>query len=111
MVDDKSVDVQALVVGVSFCVLQQLEKELSGLLRPTTNRSSPSFSLSGTSDTAVVAAEWNTFLELSDILQESLSATEGHALDSKCRLAGVLEIRFYNLIIRLLIDYSILCLP
>lgn len=91
MVDDQSVDVQTLVVGVGLSVLQQLEQEVGGLLGPATDRCSPLLGLSGSADAAVVPTEWNALLVLGNVLQETLSTTEGHALDSKCRLAGVLQ--------------------
>lgn len=91
MVDDQSVNVQAFVVGVGFSVLQQLEKEVSRLLWPATNGGSPLFGLGSAADATVEATEWNAFLELRDVLQEALSAAEGHTFDGKRRLASVLQ--------------------
>lgn len=91
MIDDQSVDVQAFVVGVGFSVLQQLQEEVGGLLGPATNGGSPLFGLGSAADATVEATEGNAFLELSDVLQEALSAAEGHTFDGKRRLASVLQ--------------------
>ena len=91
VVDDESVDVQSLVVGIGFGVLQQLKEKVGGFLWPATDGSSPCLSLGSATNTAVETAEWNTFLSFSNVLQETLSATEGHAFNRKCCLACVLQ--------------------
>lgn len=91
MVNHQSVDVQSLVVSVGLGVLQQLKKEFGGLLWPATDGSSPCLSLGSAADTAVEAAEGNALLMLSNVLEETLSATKSHTFDSKCCLACVLQ--------------------
>jgi hypothetical protein len=96
VVDDQSVDVQTLVVSIGFGVLQQLEEKVGGFLWPTTDGSSPGLGLGSAANTAVEAAEGNALLLLGDVLQEALSATEGHAFDRKRCLACVLQKRKWS---------------
>lgn len=91
MIDNESVDIQAFVVSVGFGVLQQLEKKVGRLLGPATDRGSPLLGLSRSANATVVATEWNAFFKLGNVLQETLSATEGHSLNSKCCLTCVLQ--------------------
>lgn len=91
VIDDQSVNVQTLVVGIGFGVLQQLEKEVGGLLGPATDGCSPLASLGASANAAVETTEWNALFVFGNVLQETLSATKCHLLDSKCCLAGVLQ--------------------
>lgn len=93
VVDDQSVDVQTLVVSIGLGVLQQLEEKVGGFLWPATDGSSPCLGLGSAANTAVETAEGNALLLLGDVLQEALSATEGHAFDRKRCLACVLQKR------------------
>lgn len=92
MINDESVNVQALAVGICLGVLQQLEEKVGGLLWPATDRCSPLFGLSAAADATVEATEWNALLLIHDILQEALGATQWHLLDDVGGLAGVLQI-------------------
>lgn len=48
--------------------------------------------LSGTADSSVETSEWNDFLVLLNVVEESLGASEWHATESHGGLVGVLEV-------------------
>lgn len=91
VIDDKTVDIEAFVFGVRLSVLQQLQHEIGGFLRPTSLRGLPLFGLSATTDASVEATEGNALLLLNDVLQEALGTTKRHVLDGLCGLVRVLE--------------------
>lgn len=96
VVDDQSVDIQTLVFGVAFGVLQQLKQEVGGFLWPTSLSCSPLFGLSASADTTVEVTVWNTFLLVNDIFQESLCTSEWHFLDGLGGFMGILWIKQTN---------------
>jgi len=90
--DDEVVDVETLVVGVRFGVLQEREQEFGGLLGPTTlgTGSVPGLGLGVATGSAHVAPEGHDFLQLADVLEESGGALERHVPDGSGGLARVL---------------------
>jgi len=92
MGDDEVVDVETLVVGVGFGVLQEREQEFGGLLGPTTLGTGgvPGLGLGVATGSAHVAPEGHDFLQLADVLEESGGALERHVPDGSGSLARVL---------------------
>jgi len=90
--DDEVVDIEPLVVGVGFRVLQEGQKKFGGLLGPTPlgAGSVPSFGLGVTTGTSDVTSEWHDLLEIDDVLEEARGALEGHVTDGSGGLARVL---------------------
>jgi len=92
VLDDQRVDVQTLVLGIAFSVLEKLEQELSTLLGPSTLGVVPGLGLSLASDASVEPAEGNALLLHHDILEEAHSLADMHVLDGLSSLTSVLEV-------------------
>jgi len=90
--DNEVVDIESLVVGVRFRVLQERQKEFGGFLGPATLRAGgiPSLGLRVATGTANVTSEGDDLLEIDDVLEESGGALERHVADGSSGLAGVL---------------------
>jgi hypothetical protein len=92
VLNDESVDVEALVVCVGLCVLEQLQQELCRLLRPAALRGSPLLGLRAAADAAVEAPERHTLLLHGHVLQEFERTPQRHLLNSLGRFPRVLNI-------------------
>ena len=92
VLDDQMVSVEAFDIGVGFGVLQQLEKNLGGLLRPSALRDFEHFRLRLAADTAVEAFEWNDFFLVDHVLQVTCRSAKRHASESVRRFTGILEV-------------------
>lgn len=90
VIDDQTVNVQTLVVGVRLGVAQQLQQELGRLLGPASLGGAPLLGLRASADTTVEATERYALLVVGHVLQETLSATQRHVLDGLGCLVCVL---------------------
>lgn len=91
VLNDQTINVQALVVGIGLGVLEELQQELGRLLGPTSLCRLPLLGLRASAHSSVVAAEWHALLLLHDVLQEALGTTQRHALDGVSSLERVLK--------------------
>ncbi len=91
VVDDQAVSFEALVEGVRLGVLEELEKKLGGLLRPTSLGRLPRLGLGAPADASVEAAERNALLLGDDVLEELHRTTQRHLLDDLSRFPRVLK--------------------
>jgi len=90
--DDEVVDIESLVVGVGFRVLQEGQEKFGGLLGPASLGAGcvPSFGLGVTTGTSDVTSEWHDLLEFDNVLEETRGALEGHVTDGSGGLTRVL---------------------
>lgn len=90
VLDDKSVDVEALVVSVGLCVLEQLQQELCRLLGPPALGGAPLLGLRAAAHAAVEPPERHALLLRGHVLQELERSPQGHLLDGLGRFPCVL---------------------
>ena len=80
VIDDETINIETLVVGVGLGIAEQLQQELGGLLAPATLCGLALFGLGATVDTTVEATEWHALLLLHDSLQKLWARHRGMRL-------------------------------
>lgn len=93
VINDEPVHIKTFVVSVGLSIPQQLEQELSRLLRPATLCGAELLGLRAATNSTVEAAERNALLLFSHILQVPYGTAEGQLLDSHSGLICVLQVR------------------
>merc|ERR1719370_2310119 len=92
VLNDQVVGVQSLVLGVALSVLEELQKELSGLQRPSSLGGSMNLGLGVAANSSHEPPEGDDLLMGDHVLQILGGAVEGHGLDGLGCLASVLEV-------------------
>ena len=78
------------------CVLDQLDEELAGLLRPAGGRAAPLLALGVMSNTLVVTEEWDSALVVNDSLKIRQGLLRSHTLDRTANFEHRLEVNAFH---------------
>jgi len=93
VIDEKTVQVKLLALGVGLSVLDERQQDLAALLGPATlSAAVPLMALSLAANLAIEATERNDLLLLKNVVEVLLGADESHTLNSGTNLTHVLEV-------------------
>lgn len=91
VLDNEVASVKTLGVGVGLSVLQEVDEELGGLLGPASLANTELLALSATAGAASEPPHGDSLELVGDVVKESKSTLELHAVDGLSGLTGVLE--------------------